>query len=169
MIREKFPKLRYSISFTTRKPRTGEIHSRDYYFIDKQAFQKGIAEGQWAEWAVVHKNYYGTSTDFIDKELDAGHDILLDIDVQGALQILERYPDAVTIFVEPPSLDVLRKRLESRNTDSRPEIERRLVEAENELSKKNLYRHVIVNDHLDTAAKSMAAIIETHGSAAGTV
>ena len=166
-IRKKFPELRYSISFTTRKPRTGEIDGRDYHFIDKKAFEKGIAGRQWAEWAVVHGNYYGTATAFIDKELGAGHDILLDIDVQGALRILERYPDAISIFVEPPTLDVLRKRLESRNTESQPEIERRLAEAGNEMSKKGLYRHVIVNDHLDAAVRSLATIIETHRSDTG--
>jgi guanylate kinase len=168
-IRKKFPKLRYSISFTTRNPRTGEVDGRDYYFIDKKAFERGIADRQWAEWAMVHGNYYGTSIAFIDKELTAGHDILLDIDVQGALQVLERYPDAITLFIEPPTLDILRKRLESRNTDSQPEIERRLAEAGNELSKKNRYRYVIINDQLDTAVKSLAAIIATHRSDTGKV
>lgn len=158
-IRNRFPKLRYSVSHTTRKPRTGEIDGCDYHFTDKKSFEKGIAGRQWAEWAIVHGHYYGTSADFIDKELSAGHDILLDIDVQGAFQILERYPDAVTIFIEPPTLEILRKRLESRNTDAPAEIERRLAEAENEMSKKDRYRHVIVNDELTRAVQSLAAII----------
>ncbi len=161
-IRKQFPTLRYSVSTTTRQPRTGEIDGRDYHFLDKKSFEKGIAGRQWAEWAVVHGHYYGTSAEFIDKELSAGHDILLDIDVQGALQILERYPDAVTIFIEPPTLAILRKRLEKRNTDTPAEIERRMAAAENEMTKKDRYRHVIVNDELSRAVQSMAAIIEMY-------
>ncbi len=163
-IRKQFPELRYSISYTTRKPRTGEIDGRDYHFIDKESFQNGIAGRRWAEWAIVHGHYYGTSADFIDRELSAGHDILLDIDVQGAFQILERYPDAVTIFIEPPTMEILRKRLELRNTDAPSEIERRLAEAKSEMSKKDRYRYVIVNDELSRAVQSLAAIIERYRS-----
>jgi guanylate kinase len=158
-VRKQFPELRYSVSYTTRKPRTGEMDGRDYHFIDKRSFEKGVADHQWAEWAVVHGHYYGTSADFIDKELGAGHDILLDIDVQGAAQILERYPEAVTIFIEPPALETLRKRLESRNTDTPAEIERRLRVAENEMAQKNRYRHIIINDELVQAIQSLARII----------
>jgi len=161
-IREQFPELRYSVSYTTRKPRTGEIDGRDYHFIDKRSFEKGIADRKWAEWAVVHGHYYGTSADGIDKELGRGHDILLDIDVQGAFQILDRYPDAVTIFIEPPTLQILRDRLESRHTDTPAEIERRLTEAENELAQKDRYRHIIVNDVLPRAIQSLAGIIKRH-------
>lgn len=161
-IRNQFPELRYSVSYTTRKPRTGEIDGRDYHFIHKRSFEKGIADRKWAEWAVVHGHYYGTSADVIDKELGGGHDILLDIDVQGAFQILDRYPDAVTIFIEPPTLQILRDRLESRHTDTPAEIERRLTEAEKELTQKDRYRHIIVNDVLSRAIQSLAGIIKRY-------
>lgn len=159
-IRERYPDLRYSISYTTRKHRAGEIDGRDYYFIDTAAFIEGISDNKWAEWAVVHGHYYGTSAEWIDRNLAAGHDVLLDIDVQGTRQMLRRYPDAVTIFILPPSMDVLRKRLESRNTDRAEEIEKRLVEAENEMAQSSLYRHVIVNDQLTAAADALASIID---------
>ena len=161
-VRRRFSDLRYSISYTTRKPRQGERNGHDYHFIGKDEFEKGIADHQWAEWAVVHGCYYGTSAEFIDRELAAGHDTILDIDVQGTHQIIERYPDAVTIFILPPTMDILRKRLKLRDTDSAEEIKRRLLEAEKEMAQKDLYRHVIVNDQLATALESLVSIIQRY-------
>ena len=102
--RKHLPDLVYSVSSTTRAPRDGEREGVDYFFVTEAAFREGIAAGQWAEWARVHDNYYGTGARFIKAHLDAGRDVLLDIDVQGAEQILQRYPDAETIFIMAPSM-----------------------------------------------------------------
>jgi len=158
----RFNDIFYSISYTTRSPRDGEQDGVDYYFIQKKDFEKRIENGYWAEWAEVHGNYYGTSVEFLDKGLDSGNDMLLDIDVQGTIQILGRYPDSVTIFIMPPSLETLRKRLEMRRTESRVTIERRLLNAEDEISQKGLYRHVIVNDQLSVSIDKLIAIIEKY-------
>ena len=158
----RFNDIFYSVSYTTRSPRNGEQDGVDYYFIQKKDFEKRIESGHWAEWAEVHGNYYGTSAEFLDKGLDSGHDMLLDIDVQGTIQILGRYPDSVTIFIMPPSLETLRKRLEMRRTESRATIERRLLNAEKEIVQKGLYRHVIVNDQLSVSIEKLIAIIEKY-------
>lgn len=160
--RKRFPDLLYSVSSTTRSPRPGEVEGRDYHFVERRSFEKGIREKRWAEWAVVHGNYYGTSAEFIDDNLQKGSDILMDIDVQGAEKILKRYPEAVTIFVEPPSMETLRHRLDSRKTDPPDEIGRRMSEAEKEMAKKHLYRHVIVNDRLESAIQALNEIIESY-------
>ena len=103
ILRQRRPALRYSISYTTRPIRSGEVDGQDYFFIDEQAFKEGIAARRWLEWARVHGHYYGTSLAFIDRTLDDGHDLLLDIDVQGTAQLVQRYPQAVTIFIMPPN------------------------------------------------------------------
>ena len=161
---DQFADLLYSISYTTRSPRPGEQNGVDYYFIPKDMFEKGIERHQWAEWAEVHGNYYGTSADFLDKKLSAGHDILLDIDVQGARQILKRYLDGITIFIMPPSLAVLKQRLEDRGTDSPAVIAVRLDNAQKEMAQKNIYRHIIINDRLSDATAEMTAIFENYRS-----
>ena len=106
---DRFTDILYSISYTTRELRSGEQDGVDYYFIAKNNFKKGINKAKWAEWAEVHGNYYGTSAEFIDKNLAAGRHILLDIDVQGTIQLLERYPDSITIFIMPPSFEILKE------------------------------------------------------------
>ncbi|MGA8180839.1 MAG: guanylate kinase [Desulfobacterales bacterium] len=159
---ERYADLLYSVSFTTRKPRAVEQDGVDYHFISKHDFEKGIKEGHWAEWAEVYGNYYGTSGKFIDNGLSSGRDILLDIDVQGTIQILKKYPDSVTIFILPPSMKTLKKRLEMRGTDSRQVIERRLVYAKNEMAQKDLYRHIIVNDNLSKAIEELSAILKKY-------
>jgi guanylate kinase len=163
-VRKHFPDLLYSISYTTREPRKGEQNGVDYHFISKAAFERRIARNQWAEWAEVHGNYYGTSVEFIDGGLTDGRDILLDIDVQGTCRILKRYPDAITIFIMPPSLEALRCRLEIRGTDSPDAIALRLENAKQEMSCKDLYRHVIVNDRLSDAVAELIGIIERYRS-----
>ncbi len=163
-VRDHFPDLQYSISYTTRPPRSSEKNGIDYHFITAREFENGIRSGRWAEWARVHGNYYGTSADFLDQSLAAGRDILLDIDVEGTRQILKRYPDSVTIFVMPPSMEVLRQRLEARGTDSAEVIAVRLKNAENEMAQKDLYRHIIVNDRLAPAVAELIAVIEKYRS-----
>jgi len=159
-----FSDLLYSISYTTRPPRKGEHNGVDYHFIPKDEFKKGITRHHWAEWAEVHGNYYGTSATFLDKELSAGSDILLDIDVQGTRQILERYPDGITIFIMPPSLEILKQRLEVRGTDSPEVIAVRLDNAQKEMAQKHIYRHIVTNDRLPEATAQMTTIFESYRS-----
>lgn len=158
-ILKRFPNLSYSVSHTTRAPRTGERDGVDYFFITEDEFKRSIEKGAWAEWAQVHDHYYGTSAQFIDRQLSAGKDILLDIDVNGARQILSRYPSCVTIFIMPPTFDTLRQRLLKRGTDSEQVIARRLKNAETEISQKDMYRHIVVNDSLPDAIEAISAII----------
>lgn len=159
---DRFKDMVYSISYTTRAPRDSENNGADYYFIEKEDFEKKIKQNLWAEWANVHGNYYGTSAEFLDKCMLSGQHVLLDIDVQGTVQLLKRYPDSVTIFIAPPSLDILKKRLEKRGTDSKEIIEKRLLNAEKEMAQKHLYRYVIVNDQLSLAVDTLVDIIEKH-------
>lgn len=164
-VRRHFPDMVYSISRTTRKPRPGEKDGVDYIFISQEDFVQGIAENRWAEWAKVHDNYYGTSAEDIDRNLRMGKKILLDIDVQGARQIVQRYPDAVTIFILPPSMEELKRRLEKRATDSAETISKRMHNAVEEINQRNHYRHLIVNDRLEESIPKLLAVIEQAGPA----
>ncbi len=157
-----FHDLQYSVSYTTRTPRRGECEGKDYRFISLPEFERMVEQGKWAEWATVHGNYYGTSADDIENHLSAGRDVLLDIDVQGTAQILEHYPDSVSIFIMPPSMDELKARLEKRGTDSRETIKKRLAEAENEIRQKDRYRHVVINDQLEHAIEALIDIIRRY-------
>ena len=159
---DRIPDMLYSISYTTRKPRKGEQNGIDYYFITKDDFKNRIKNAKWAEWAEVYGNYYGTSSEFIDTSLASGRDILLDIDFQGTLQILDRYHSSITIFIMPPSLDILKLRLESRGTDSKHIILKRINAAEKEIKNKDFYRHVIINDKLSDALDDLISIIEKY-------
>jgi guanylate kinase len=160
-----YPDLRYSVSHTTRPPRSGEEDGVDYYFITTEVFQERLRRNRWAEWARVHDNYYGTSADFLESQAAGGRDVLLDIDVQGAKQILERYPEkTVAIFIMPPSLEVLKERLTGRSSDSSDQIEKRLRSATDEMARKDMYHHVIVNDRLDEAIDALVSLIESYRS-----
>lgn len=162
--RKQLPRLVYSISTTTRAPRPGEEAGKDYFFVDEGRFRKGIENGQWAEWAKVHDHYYGTSAEFIDRHLEAGLDVLMDIDVQGARQILKRYPEAVTIFIMAPSMDALRQRLEGRGQDDPAVIEKRLRNAAEEIANKDWYRHVLVNDDLALTTRRFVSILKNEAA-----
>ena len=157
-----FADMRYSVSFTTRAPRPGEENGRDYVFVTAPEFEAGIRGGRWAEWAQVHGNYYGTSADVLAQSLSAGCDILLDIDVQGARQICARFPESVTIFIMPPSLEVLRQRLVSRGTDRPEAIAMRIENAGREMAQRDVYRHVVVNDDLETAITELIHLIDSY-------
>jgi guanylate kinase len=161
-VRAHFTDLLYSVSYTTRAARPGEQNGVDYHFITKEAFEKGIERGRWAEWAEVHGNYYGTSAEFLDRGIAEGRDILLDIDVQGTRQILKRYPAGITVFIMPPSMDTLKSRLQARGTDSPEVIAVRLKNAQNEMAQKNLYRHVIINARLPEAVTELIGILERY-------
>ena len=158
--RARLPELVYSISSTTRAPRPGEQDGRDYFFVSEAQFRQGIEDGQWAEWAKVHDHYYGTSARFIEQHLEMGRDVLLDIDVQGARQILERYPFALTIFIMAPSMEALRERLVTRGQDAAAVIEKRLKNAEGEIASKGWYQHVVINDDLDVAIDRFVSILK---------
>ena len=159
---DRIPNMLYSVSYTTRKPRKGEQNGIDYYFITEDDFKNRIKNGKWAEWAKVYDNYYGTSSEFIDTSLAAGSDILLDIDFQGTLQILDQYHDSITVFIMPPSLDILKLRLKSRGTDNKDTIARRIAVAEKEMKNKDFYRHVIINDKLSVAVADLISVIEEY-------
>jgi guanylate kinase len=161
-VRQHFPDMLYSVSYTTRKPRKGEQAGVDYHFIDKNEFMARIDSGKWAEWALVHGNYYGTDSMFLDEGLIAGHDILLDLDVQGTRQLLKRYSQCVAIFIRPPSLEALRRRLAARGSDSARAIAVRLRNAEKEIAQQDLYHHVIVNDQLCIAIAELISTIEKY-------
>lgn len=156
----RFSGLSYSVSHTTRPPRPGEIHGKDYFFVSREVFRQMIDAQAWLEWAQVHANFYGTSRAFVQEQLAAGRNLLLDIDVQGARQIMDSGLDSVTVFILPPSLDVLRDRLESRGTDSPETIALRLENAKREIALKYLYQYVVVNDDLNIAADQLCAIFE---------
>lgn len=161
--RKRLPDLVYSVSTTTRPPRQGEQEGRDYFFVSEAQFREGIAIGRWAEWARVHDHYYGTSAEFIATHLAAGRDVLLDIDVQGAEQILRRFPQAVTIFIMAPSMAVLRRRLTGRGLDSAAVIDKRLRNAETEIARRGMYRHLIVNDDLEVAIDRFVSVLKREG------
>jgi guanylate kinase len=151
--------LKFSVSYTTRSARPGEINDRDYTFVSREDFLKMTGAGELIEWAEVHGELYGTSGKRVRKILDAGDDVVLDIDTQGAMQIKKKYDKGVYIFVLPPSLEALRKRLENRMTDSREEIVRRLRKAIIEIKSFREYDYVIINDVLEDALREFEAII----------
>jgi len=156
------PDLVFSVSSTTRSPRTGERPGIDYHFVSIAEFERKIEAGLWAEWARVHGNYYGTSAEFLDAALVRRQTVLLDIDVQGARQIRKRYPDCVTVFIMPPSMEALQTRLAARQTDDAATITKRLTNARDEISQKDQYQHIIVNDDLQTAVDEMVALISQY-------
>jgi len=157
----RFDQLSYSVSHTTRAPRGGEIHGKDYFFITTAEFQKLIDTGQMLEWARVHDNFYGTSRPFVEDCLKSGKSILLDIDVQGGRQIMDTDLAPVSVFIMPPSLAELEQRLRGRGTDSPGVIRKRLDNAENEMAQRSFYDHVVVNDTLETAVAELSGIFET--------
>ncbi len=161
-VRDQFPDIRYSVSHTTREPRKGEKDGIDYHFITTDDFEKRIRQDKWAEWARVHGNYYGTSADFLNRCMDCGQDILLDIDVQGMRRIIVGFPDSITLFIMPPTPEILRERMEDRGADTIEVIKRRMKNALAEMDCRHLYRHVIVNDQLDTAIAELTTMIASY-------
>lgn len=161
-IMKTFDNISYSVSHTTREPRKGEVQGIDYYFVSKEEFKQMVKEDKMAEWAEVHGNYYGTSVKFLNECIDDGCDVLLDIDVNGAKQILKKFPQAATIFIMPPSIETLRERLLSRGTDPMSTIEKRIENAVGEMAEKDFYKHIVVNDNLDVASNEMKALIKKY-------
>jgi len=151
--------LTFSVSFTTRKPRGMEEHGSAYYFIDREEFERRIAADEFLEHALVFGNYYGTHCGVLERARSEGKDLVLDIDVQGAAQLKERIPDAVSIFILAPSRESLEQRLRARGQDNEDVIRRRLADAAKEISNYSLYDYVLVNDDLDLAAETLKAIV----------
>ncbi len=160
MLLREFPNMEFSVSYTTRKPRNGEINGRDYWFVDRETFEKMIEEGDFLEWAEVYGHLYGTSKSQVIKALSEGKDVLLDIDTQGALNVKKNFPEAVLIFILPPSLRELKRRLESRGTDDEETIKKRLKIAREEIRRAPLYDYVVVNDVLEIAFDNLRSIIK---------
>lgn len=150
--------LKMSVSHTTRKPRTGEKTGVDYHFVDEQTFHKMIENDEFVEWAEVYGNFYGTSKRAINDILNSGHDVLLDIDIQGAKNIKRIYPESVLIFILPPSIYELEQRLINRKED-RAVIRKRLSKAVDEISQYELYDYIVINDNLERAIKEILSII----------
>jgi guanylate kinase len=154
-----FPELRFSVSYTTRAPRHGEKEGVDYHFVDGATFERMVAAGEFAEWAYVHGNRYGTPRSAVAEALEGGRDVLFDIDWQGGEQLRSRFPDdAVMIWVLPPSLRVLEQRLRGRATDEPAVIDRRLETAKLELQHYGSYDYIVVNDELEPAYVSVRSI-----------
>jgi guanylate kinase len=151
--------LRYSVSFTTRAPRLGEANGREYFFVDRETFQEMVAAGEFLEWACVHGNLYGTAKNQIIEETAAGADLILEVDVQGAASVRQLLMDSVSIFILPPSYEVLRERLIARGTDLPEELELRLRNAPEELKQYSAFDYVIINDEIDRAVGQLASII----------
>ena len=153
-------RLALSISCTTRYQREGEVDGVHYYFIDKERFQAMIEEGDFLEYAQVFDNFYGTPVSKVEERRRAGYDVILEIDVQGALQVKKKAEDAKLIFILPPSFEVLRQRLTGRNTETPEQVEKRLAKAEKEMSLKDRYDYTVVNDDLETAVEEVYDIIK---------
>ncbi len=150
----------FSVSMTTREPREGEVHGRDYYFVTREVFLESVEAGNFLEYATVFDNLYGTPKDMVMNRLERGRNVILDIDVQGGLQVKKAMPEAVLIFILPPSLGELRRRLEGRGTETAEKIEKRLGQALNEIKLIGEYDYYIVNENIDEAvalAKSIMA------------
>lgn len=159
-VMRKLGSLVFSVSHTTRKPRTGEVDTQHYYFTGKEQFEqmKEASPSGFIEWAEVHGNYYGTSRAEVEKLRETGNDVILDIDVQGARQVIEQ-TDAVTVFIAPPSLDELERRLRKRGTEEESVLKLRMKNAQDELLQTGMYEYLIVNDNLSEAVESLCSII----------
>jgi guanylate kinase len=156
---ETMDNLKASVSFTTRKPRQGEVDGEDYSFVSEKKFRGMLAKGEFVEWAEVHGNLYGTSRKRLDKIIAGGYDVILDIDTQGAMQIKKTYGNGVFIFILPPSMTELRHRLEKRMSNTIEDRERRMKRAVEEIRAYSIYDYVIVNDLLKSSLRNFACII----------
>jgi len=149
----------YSISHTTRKPRKGESHGLHYYFVDRENFEKMIEAHEFVEWAVVYDQLYGTSISSINREVSSGKDLLMDVDTQGSQEIKRQFPDSLSIFILPPSLDILKERLQKRSPNDKMSIDLRLKKAGEEIQRCRDYDFIIINDDIKKAIKEIEAII----------
>ncbi|MBE3592747.1 MAG: guanylate kinase [Thermoanaerobacter sp.] len=156
---EKENNLKLSISATTRQPRSGEIEGKNYFFKSEEEFEKMIENDSFLEWAKVYGHYYGTPKDFVIKNLEEGNDVVLEIDIQGALKIKEKFPEGVFIFILPPSMEELKNRIKKRGTETEEEIIKRFKSAYVELNYVSRYNYVVINDSVEEAVEKIRAII----------
>ena len=163
LFREKNPEIKLSISATTRQPRQGEEDGVSYFFITKEEFQESIKNNEFLEWAEFSGNFYGTKKSFVEKTLAKGQNLILEIEVQGAKQVKEKMPDAVTIFIMPPSLEDLEARLRGRKTEDEATIQKRLSAAAREIEAGKNFDYRIVNDDIDDALEVMQKIFDSEG------
>ncbi len=155
----KYDDIVYSVSTTTRKPRPGEVEGKHYFFTTEEEFQKLIAQNAFLEWAKVYDNYYGTPRQYVEEILQAGKDCILEIDIQGALQVKQKIPEGIFIFVVPPSLQELTRRITCRGTEDPSEIEKRMSQVSEEMSHLKDYDYIVVNDEVTSAVEKIRAII----------
>lgn len=156
------PDVVYSISTTSRAPRGGETNGQEYFFCTAEEFEKAIERDEFAEWAFVHGNYYGTPRRFLIENLEAGRHVILNIDVQGAMKIREKFPESIMIFILPPTFDELESRIRKRNMDSEHSLRHRLENARKELDYRDQYRYAVINDDLDAAIGELTNIFAEH-------
>lgn len=161
MLQDDFRDFQYSVSMTTRHPRPGEKDGIDYYFRTKEQFEQEIADGQMLEYAKYVDNYYGTPLKYVNQTLDAGRDVLLEIEVKGAMQVRAKCPDGVFIFLTPPDLVALKHRLVGRGTDDIATINKRIQQAAQEIKMMENYDYAVVNDEVPLAVKRIERIIES--------
>ncbi len=159
MLLKEVPDIDFSVSHTTRPPRKNEVDGRDYHFVSRMKFDEMVSRGEFLEWATVHGNCYGTSSREVFSCLEAGWDVLLDIDVQGARQVRERFPGAVLVFILPPSMAALEERLRARGTEDAERLRIRLENAGLEVRSAPDYDYVVINDELPRALEDLKAII----------
>ncbi len=153
--------LVFSVSATTRSPRPGEIHGENYFFLDKDEFATKIENNEFLEYANVHTNYYGTPKDFVIEKVENGKIVLLEIDVQGAMQVMERFENVVSVFLLPPNLEELEHRLRNRNTESNEDISIRLANAKQEIDLVEKYDYYVINDKIELAVDRINSIIKS--------
>lgn len=157
---EKNPQVKFSVSCTTRAPRPGEVDGVNYFFVTKEEFLASINNGEFLEWAKFSDNYYGTKASFVEKTLSDGCDLILEIETQGALQVMEKFPNAEFIFILPPSLEDLESRLRGRGTESEDAIQKRLSAVKSELEIAKKFTHQIINDNIDIAVNELQKIFD---------
>lgn len=157
---KRVPSISRAVTVTTRPPRRGERNGVDYYFVTKEEFDKGRERGDFLEWALVHGNYYGTPRAEVEKKLKEGYDVVLVIDVQGAARVKEKMPESYLIFIKPPSVEELIKRLQLRKTETEQEVSRRIARARAEMALAKKYDYVVINDEVNRAATELADVVE---------
>jgi len=161
LLLESEPGVHLSISYTTRSPRPGEQNGREYHFVEVDAFKAMIARQEFLEWAEVHGNFYGTSKKWISDQLAVGRDVLLEIDWQGAQQVRSLFPEAIGVFILPPSMEELTRRLTGRGTDAAEVIAKRLDAAQAEMRHAGEFDYVIINDQLDQSLEDLRAVVRS--------
>ena len=160
LLLSRFPTLSFSISYTTRLPRPGEVDGQHYFFVSEKEFKRSIARGEMLEWAKVYGHYYGTPLHFVKEKIATGKDVILDIDIQGAQEVKKKIPEAILIFIIPPSWEELQRRITNRSTDSLEVIKKRLKAARKEIKVARVFDYIVINDILENALQELTSIIQ---------